>query len=304
MELTTTVVLTTYNGMNYLKPLVDSLRLQTRKIDEVLIYDDGSKDGTSFFVHDYIEKYHLNNWSFYENKQNKGWKKNFRDGILSASGDLIFPCDQDDIWNLNKVEIMARYFEKNQSMLLLSSDYTPLYEKGSSKVDTFDDANSPTLPIYVKCDEKFAVHLRPGCVMCIRKDFVEKLRKVWNAEYAHDAFLWTAATLAEGNFLLRQPLIQFRRHSNNTSAGAHRTKSNQIMLMEMGLAVVDWYSSISQNMSNEKIRVTDGYRHWCELRIDLLQCNNLMNFLKLFRYHAYFRSTRQEMGDLYYIIKG
>lgn len=304
MGLTTTVVLTTYNGMKYLEPLVDSLRLQTRKIDEVLIYDDGSTDETPSFIREYIKKHHLNNWCFYVNRKNKGWKKNFRDGILSASGDLIFPCDHDDIWNLNKVEIMADCFEKNQRMLLLSSDYTPLYEEGSSKVDSFNEKNSPTSPLYIKDDEKFAVHLRPGCVMCVRKSFADKLRRVWSAEYAHDAFLWTAATLSEGNYLLRKPLIQFRRHSNNTSTGAHRTKSNQIALMEMGLAVVDWYRLTSQNVNSEKIRIMEGYRHWCELRTDLLQNNNIINFVKLFRYKAYFRSTRQEIGDLYYLIRG
>ena len=40
------VVVSTYNGQNYLIEQLDSLRTQTRKIDQVLIADDQSTDDT------------------------------------------------------------------------------------------------------------------------------------------------------------------------------------------------------------------------------------------------------------------
>ena len=82
--MTTSVVLTTYNGMRYIEPLLDSLRLQSQRIDEVLIFDDGSTDETIEFIQHYIRRYDLIRWSATVNKVNKGWKKNFKDGILSA----------------------------------------------------------------------------------------------------------------------------------------------------------------------------------------------------------------------------
>lgn len=304
MALKTTVVLTTYNGMKYLEPLLDSLRMQTREIDEVLIFDDQSSDGTVAFMKQYIQKNMLTNWIVTVNKTNKGWKKNFRDGILSASCDLIFPCDQDDIWDSDKIKTMTACFELNQSILLLSSNYTPLYEEGSKKVDSFDRAENSTMPIFIKDDEKFAVHTRPGCVMCVRKSFAERLKVVWFDEYAHDAFLWTAATLCKGNYIIQKPLIQFRRHDSNTSTGAHRTKENQIVLMEMGEAVVDWYVDSGPDLSETKLNMINEYKEWCRLRTELLKQRKLFNFFKLFHYRLFFRSTRQEFGDFYYIMKG
>lgn len=51
------VVMTTYNGQKYVLEQMESLRNQTRAIDEVIIMDDGSKDDTAEIVTSYIEKY-------------------------------------------------------------------------------------------------------------------------------------------------------------------------------------------------------------------------------------------------------
>ena len=177
MKLTTSVVLTTYNGRKYIESLVDSLRWQTREIDEVIICDDCSIDDTVRFIKSYIEEHHLDGWRILENEKNKGWKKNFRDAILTAKCDLVFPCDQDDVWEPNKIEKMSSVFEQNPQVILLSSDYTPLYEEGGAKVDTFEDQDE--MPAFVKDDEQFSVHTRPGCVMAVRRAFAEKLAGIW-----------------------------------------------------------------------------------------------------------------------------
>ena len=302
MALSTCVVLTTYNGMKYIEPLVDSLRLQTRKIDEVLICDDGSKDETVSFLQEYIDKHCLSGWKIAVNKKNKGWKKNFRDGILAAQSDLVFPCDQDDIWEIDKIEKMSNVFEQDQNVILLSSNYTPLYEEGGAKVDAFEYQSE--IPVFIMDNEQFSVHTRPGCVMAVRKDFAQKLAGIWEDNYAHDAFLWTAATLVGGNYLLRIPLIKYRRHSNNASTGAHRTISNQVLLMDMGERIVSWYKTNYRGISANKRLMLDGYIQWAHLRKGLLVDKKMMNFLRLMKYHKYFRSIRQEIGDLYYLIKG
>ena len=101
----TSIILSTYNGEKYIVEQLDSLRQQTRPADEVLIRDDCSSDNTVQTVKDYIARYQLNNWSIQKNTQNQGWKKNFSNLLTDASGDVIFPCDQDDIWHLDKVKV-------------------------------------------------------------------------------------------------------------------------------------------------------------------------------------------------------
>ena len=52
--LKTSVVISTYNGERYLPELLDSIKNQSMKPDEVVICDDCSKDGTVEYIHSYI----------------------------------------------------------------------------------------------------------------------------------------------------------------------------------------------------------------------------------------------------------
>lgn len=107
MDKRVSVVMTTYNGQKYLREQMDSLREQTMPIDEVIIMDDCSTDHTPDLVSAYIKEYDLKGWNLVQNEQNQGWKKNFKSGFDLATGNYIFPCDQDDIWHLDKVEKMV-----------------------------------------------------------------------------------------------------------------------------------------------------------------------------------------------------
>lgn len=75
------VVMTTYNGEKYLCQMLDSLRMQERKIDELLFFDDKSTDGTVCLIEDYIKRYDIREWRVVVNKKNLGWEKNFTQGI-------------------------------------------------------------------------------------------------------------------------------------------------------------------------------------------------------------------------------
>lgn len=113
------VVLSSYNGEQDIIEQLRSIDGQTRQPDEVLICDDCSTDGTADLVQNYIEKKRLKNWKLIVNKKNKGWRKNFIDGILASTGDLIFTSDQDDIWREDKIEIMEKSCLNIQRLICL-----------------------------------------------------------------------------------------------------------------------------------------------------------------------------------------
>ena len=105
-KLTTSVVMATYNGEKYIIEQLKSLRDQTKLIDEVLIYDDGSQDKTADLIRKFIEKNKLDNWIFKVNEKNRGWRDNFMELLSAATKEIIFTCDQDDIWLPDKIEKM------------------------------------------------------------------------------------------------------------------------------------------------------------------------------------------------------
>ena len=72
------LVMAVYNGEKYLKEQLDSLRLQTHPLDEVLIIDDQSKDDSYIYVRQYIDGYQLKNWKIIKNEKNLGYRANFK----------------------------------------------------------------------------------------------------------------------------------------------------------------------------------------------------------------------------------
>ena len=170
------IVLSAYNGEKYIYKQLESLMNQTRKADEVLIFDDCSTDNTLELVKGFIANHNLRHWKFVENKKNKGWKRNFMEGIWCASGDLIFPCDQDDIWMLDKLEIMEKIMEDNPQIMVLTSNHEAFYDSGKTiNGPEKQDGKLVKQPLSSKV---FSVRY-PGCTYCIRRDFVEISKKYW-----------------------------------------------------------------------------------------------------------------------------
>ena len=68
------VVLCCYNGEKFINQQLESLKVQTRKPDEVLIFDDRSTDGTVECIEKYIAKNGLDNWHVFVNTMLCYWK--------------------------------------------------------------------------------------------------------------------------------------------------------------------------------------------------------------------------------------
>lgn len=189
------VVVSVFNGEKYISEQLDSLRHQIRRPDEVLLFDDGSSDKTPQIVTDYITKYSLANWKYTRNPENKGWRRNFMEGMWAASGDLVFSCDQDDIWHQDKLKIMSEVMENSPQISLLTSNYELFFEDGSHK-DGFKQNDGSVSQIPLK--NNYLLVGRPGCTHCIRKELLDIARKYWRPEYPHDALLWRLSLFSDG----------------------------------------------------------------------------------------------------------
>ena len=96
------IVLCTYNGADYITKQLDSIINQTYPISEIIIQDDCSTDNTISILEEYEKKYdyiHL-----YKNEKQKGVNENFFSAMLRANSEYIAISDQDDIWELDKIE--------------------------------------------------------------------------------------------------------------------------------------------------------------------------------------------------------
>ena len=163
------VVISTYNGEKYIVQQLLSIVEQTIIPNEVVIVDDCSTDNTFSIIENFIEKHNGINWKLFRNDINLGWKKNFINAILKAEGDIIFTCDQDDVWNKQKIEIMSYVMHKYAEINLLVSDFNTNDPKIKNVLYCKEHKKIKVKKIQVS--DKFMYILYPGCTYCFRKKF-------------------------------------------------------------------------------------------------------------------------------------
>ena len=128
---TVSIVMCTYNGESFIREQLDSIMAQTYPVEEIIIQDDCSTDGTFEVVSEYASRYpHIRPIG---NKTRKGVNGNFFDALGKASGDYIAIADQDDIWEPYKIK---RQMQAIGDKLMCASFSQPFY--GDGKDYAFD----------------------------------------------------------------------------------------------------------------------------------------------------------------------
>ncbi|OUP49752.1 glycosyltransferase [Lachnoclostridium sp. An181] len=302
------VVLCCYNGEKYIEEQMESLKNQTRQPDEVLIFDDCSTDKTVEIIKKYIAANQLKTWSITVNENNKGWKTNFIDGLKKAKGEIIFPCDQDDIWYLDKIEKMAGILENNENILLLAGNYEAFYEGDNyQKVDRVFKKNIQNDEnIYkMEANEKGVYILSPGCVMGIRKELLDISLKYMFPEYPHDALLWRNAMFLDGLYRYDRNVIRFRRHGENASDKKQHQKDQKLESIRYYIKVCDKLLQLVIDRHDEKKeRILDNTKKFWELRENFYETRSIILGIRLLLfYHTYYLTWKASVGDLYIVLR-
>lgn len=254
-KLSVSVVMATYNGEKYLREQLDSIRKQTNKPDEVIIADDASTDSTVALVHNYIKEFQLSdNWKIFVNNHNKGYAKNFIDLVSYASCEIVFFCDQDDIWMPDKIELMAQQMINHPDINLMCSDLELLYVDINAqkwrKKDLETMSDSRMLEIISISKRNFHCQ-RSGCLMAIRKNYFNDVKDFWRAGWAHDDFFWKMAVCSDSCAIYHMKSIKRRLHGNNATNVKIRTRKgriNQINLLELQ------YNSLSKYIDSQAFK--------------------------------------------------
>ena len=302
------VVMATYNGEKYLFEQLESLRNQTLKIDEVIIMDDCSQDETPKLIQKYISDNNLNSWKLIENKTNQGWKKNFKLGFDLATGDYIFPCDQDDIWHIDKVYKMIECMKKHPEIELLVANYTTFFsENDNGNVSKLCAARSKSMKFdesieTLGIDPKWPYVNRPGCVFCFTKTFYDSISDKWDTKYAHDAILWRYARIDHVLALLNYSVIDYRRHGDNVTSKVKRTKESRIQTFNDYIFFHE--IALERVILNEDKKMLKRGIQFLEKRKQFFETGNILIWIELaIHYQAFYNSLKGCFGDLYFVYR-
>lgn len=304
------VAMATYNGEEYIIEQLESIRNQTRRVDEVIICDDQSKDNTVSVIEDYIEEHNLQEkWHVFVNEKNLGYASNFIGAADKTTGDIILFCDQDDIWVPDRVERFEKIMTENDDILLVGSEFKPF--------TSTDDA--PSVPGWemkqMRYDEtleklSFVPENIPigcqGCTMCMKRSFYTKTRPFWYTGWAHDEFVWKMALCMDGLYMYHSSTLKRRLHSNNVTMHKMRDNQKRIKFLEDLLkcheATIKFADSI--DLSDKKMKLLEKNRKGTILRIELLRDKKYLNIVKLFFcYRECYHKLRAIPVELYMALK-
>lgn len=96
------VIIPSYNRAMLLERAVDSVKKQTRIVDEIIIIDDASTDDTELIVKELIKK--DNRIKYFRLNKNSGAQIARNYGIKKTTSDWISFLDSDDIWLPTRIE--------------------------------------------------------------------------------------------------------------------------------------------------------------------------------------------------------
>jgi glycosyltransferase involved in cell wall biosynthesis len=100
------IIITNYNYGEYLKYAIDSALNQSYGNIEVIVVDDGSTDNSWEIIANYDLKI------IPVLKKNGGQASAFNEGYRVSKGDILCFLDSDDMFHINKVDVIVNYFNK------------------------------------------------------------------------------------------------------------------------------------------------------------------------------------------------
>lgn len=294
--------MTTYNGEKYIREQIESILSQTYTNWVLHIRDDASTDSTVAIVNSYAGKY-PDKIKVYVNQSNTGSPKtNFFKLIMNSEADVIFTCDQDDIWNNNKIEITLKEFVGVKKPLLVHTDLI-----------VTDENNNTIYPSMIKSqhidvrrtslNNIICQNIVTGCTMAFNKE-LKKILKEPEGITVHDWWIAAVASIYGEIRFIDTATIRYRRHSNNVCGAQNMSSGKYIAkraadskrakdMLSMGYAMAD---EILKNykIEGKSFEMLTAYSH-------MNNKNKIQKIAVLLRYGIWKSGIVRKLGQLYFV---
>lgn len=220
--MTTEVLVCTFNGARYIAEQLDSIFSQSASIDQISIYDDQSSDGTVERIHAYLaqlpeaqrERVRLE-----VNGTNLGYAGNFMQAIEKSTGEILFLCDQDDIWESSKVVRFLDAF-RNSGADMVFSDGALIDAEGrrysnATVLSSYGLGRRHVLRFqshaFVLLSKRNYIN---GCAAAVRRSAALQALPL-PCDMPHDYWLALWCSVNGGVYALAEPLYRYRQHAHN-----------------------------------------------------------------------------------------
>lgn len=305
------VVMTSYNGEKYIYEQMRSIYEQTLQPDEVIIFDDCSKDKTVAVIKNFIRSNNLKDWRLKINSKNKGWMRNFIEALREAHGDYIFFSDQDDVWYKDKIEMMARVMKEHPECCCLTGKVNVINSFGAILEEVNNFSTEVSLEVLNKHNfsTSFNTVIMPGCSMCITKKVADIISQIDIKHCPYDEQCCRLGILLNGTYTMSRPVIYHRLHENNASnfmTGIGFGSSNLKRRIDSIKNNIIWLEKLLDNSELQELLSKDRKYHiektilFQNERLRFLVSKNIISYIRLFKYKEYYSGLAMYLGDFLY----
>ncbi len=203
------VVLAAYNGEKYICEQLSSVLSQLGENDEVIVSDDNPAGKTKDAVLSLGDSRII-----YTVGEGKGVVKNFENALRKARGDIIFLCDQDDVWLPGKVDTVTAAVQSGCDLVLHDASVT------DENLNITDESYFRTHGSNGSFAKNIIKNSFVGCCMAFTRPVLECALPFPENVPMHD--WWIALIAMKKGYrvkLIDTPLILWRRHGGNVTGG-------------------------------------------------------------------------------------
>lgn len=212
------ILLSTYNGETYLADQLESLYQQSHKNTKIFVRDDGSQDGTANILQKEASSRRLH---LIHSDKNLGPAASFFALLANAEkADYYAFCDQDDIWETDKLE---RAISK---LSLCSTDIPVMYFTRLSFVNADNQfiKLSPIPQNPIGFGNALVENIATGCTVVINEAARDLLsRNLPEKCVMHDSWIYLVVSCFGQIIYDDYPSIRYRQHANNAIGTATST---------------------------------------------------------------------------------
>ena len=214
------VCMAVHNGSKFIAEQIESILPQLADNDEVVIVDDMSLDNTVAI----IEGYHDKRIRITRQQSNRGVIQSFGRALTEARGEIVFLCDQDDVWCSDKVGKCLELFRLYPDVSMVVSDRAII--DASGKVESASINKSKKFYSGVLCN--LVCNRYQGSAMAFRRNILNYCLPFPADIPMHDSWIGIVNQLIGKTAFVAEPLLYYRRHESNNTPGTHAPLSMMI----------------------------------------------------------------------------
>lgn len=251
------IVMSVYNGQQYLQETIDSILQQNYKNFELIIVDDCSTDDSWSILQNNFDKRIV----LLRNNKNMRLAYSLNKAIAVANGKYIARMDADDICMMDRFDLQVAYLEEHREVDVIGGNYQA-FGATNKKSDYQEDHN------WIKTGLIFENTVCHPAVMFRKESISDWYDPAFIASQDYD--LWTRLISSHEFHNLKNELIKYRVHDGQTvkklsghqKVGADKAR---MRMLEKSSFNEKEKKMLIQFINYTEIESIDQFKQYCKL---------------------------------------